>query len=467
MIISLGPYTDPENVSVGLNDLLICIEMPLFAIAHMYAFSHKDYIDPHHTFVARMPMYYAFRDAFGFLDVVEDSKATLRGEGMDYREFEPAEGLMHQGHGRDRRIRAGLRYSKGGQRKYWLPKTTEETHAPLLTQDMDHVVHLAPDLRPDTGEESSVWPEEVDNGYELPFGDLDEGDEELYAHSQKYLFGDYSYPCVDVSSESARTFIWDEEERILRDERGAWFSPIRGAQGQIAIQQRERPAWEGYGAVSYSRNQDGKGNVDIRPSRQFYDDEHTGDRVIDHGLDRTATIPAQPTDVMMKWTKTKKHDSQSQIPTSDGRSSTGSGSPRNNPKSNRIRSSPLISRENSGTNEPATLPSDAIDLVVEDSHAAEEEQIHERRKGETASRLGVSSHLKTVYRRRVGAEIDDGESGESRVGVGEGTVPGDDTDGESGRHTTQSGVIAREITPPPHARAHNYDGILDDDNPWV
>ena len=449
--------------------------MPLFAFAHMYAFSHKDYIDPQHTFVARMPMYYAFRDAFGLLDVVEDSKATLRGEGMDYREFEPAEGFMHQGSGRDRRIRAGLRYSKGGQRKYWLPKTTEETHAPLLTQDVDHVVHLAPDLRPETDEEASVWPDaEVDNGFELPFGDLDEGDEELYAHSQKYLFGDYNYPSVDVSCESARTFIWDEEERVLRNERGAWFSAIRGAKGQVAIQQRERPAWEGYGAVSHSQNQDGKGSVGTRPSKQFYDDEHTGDRVIDHGSVRDV-IPADPADVIMKWTRTGKHQSHSQTPSfnrpSSSTTSRSGSSPRNN---SRLRPSPPISHRNSRSNDPPTLPSDAVDLVVEDSHAAEEEHVHERRKGETAIRPLVSSHLKKVYHRGGGVETEDhGESGLRRVGVGEeDDDDDDDRDGDQDDRsdaTRDRGVIAREVTPPLHARVHayDYDDIPDNDNPWA
>ena len=88
----LGPYTDEEHISLGRVDTLICFEMPIFAIAHMYAFSHTDYIDRNVMYAARMPMYYAFRDAFGLKDVIEDARATLRGEGMDYREFEPAEG---------------------------------------------------------------------------------------------------------------------------------------------------------------------------------------------------------------------------------------------------------------------------------------------------------------------------------------------------------------------------------------
>jgi hypothetical protein len=56
----------------------------------------------------------------------EEIKAILRGEGMYYREYEPAEGMMHQGSGRDRRIEAGLRFSKGGKKMYWLPRVQNE-----------------------------------------------------------------------------------------------------------------------------------------------------------------------------------------------------------------------------------------------------------------------------------------------------------------------------------------------------
>ena len=123
-IKKLGPYTDKEHISLGLTDTLICLEMPLFAIAHLAAFSHQDYIEKKLAYVGRMPMRYAFRDAFGFKDVLEDARVTLNGQGMDYREFEPSEGHMHQGLGRERRIRAGLRYSHGGRGKYWLPQPT-------------------------------------------------------------------------------------------------------------------------------------------------------------------------------------------------------------------------------------------------------------------------------------------------------------------------------------------------------
>ncbi|TFK36226.1 organic solute transporter Ostalpha-domain-containing protein [Crucibulum laeve] len=518
VITKLGPYTDPENVSVGLNDTLICLEMPFFAIAHMYAFSYRDYIDPHHTFVARMPMYYAFRDAFGLLDVVEDSKATLRGEGMDYREFEPAEGFMHQGVGRERRIRAGLRYSKGGQRKYWLPKATadtqppgraervmnraitkiaggdqgEQVHAPLLQYEAEDVVHLAPDMQSPT-EEANVWGDaEIEDGYELPFGDLDDGDEELFEHSKKYLFGDYNYPCIDVSSESARTVMWDEEERVLRDERGAWFSPIRGAKGLATLQTRDRPAWQGYGAVGTTAPTNGKGR-----SRAIRDELDEGDgKVIDYEQDRVEG--AEPKDVKLKWTKVRSQDSRSashsqsphlrnQAEASSMPSSSGSSSGNS---ATRIRSPPSMSRDISRAT-ASPLPPDAVDLVVEDSDAAEEEQTRDRRKGEPSVR---GSGLRKVYRRGFTVRTEDGEHAEGEVEIEE---PGDDDrrrietgeeildaigdESEEGQARSSEsvdstewtreadGIVARAGTPPLHAqvKTHEHYHIPDDDNPWA
>lgn len=542
LITRLGPYTEPENVSVGLNDILICMEMPFFAFAHMYAFSYKDVIDPTHTFVARMPMYYAFRDAFGLLDVIEDTKATLRGEGMDYREFEPAEGFMHQGAGRDRRIRAGLRYSKGGQRKYWLPKTTEETrpagrtervvnsaikkvtgdreedsvYAPLLEEDAENVVHLAPDMQDHS--EDTIWSQgedETDDGYGLPFGDLEDADEELFAHSKRYLFGDYNYPCIDVSSESARTVIWTEEERVLRDERGAWFSPLRGAKGQIAIQQRGRSAWEGYGAV-------GSSNARQTPTRLTPPDQFYGTRdgnIIDHEQERNV-VPADPRDVHLHWTNNRAragskaqaagHNGQvrnvqrasryTPSPSPGGASpASGSGSASGSSPGlwhAELRVSPALSRRNSSAARGGSpvLPPDAVDLVVEDPGVAEEEQARERRKGEPTTR---GSGLRKVYRRGFVHEGDHGEVEAGEVEVGDAGAGYDSTrldlgervahtlegDGDHGHGTLYGaahsgytaewthnveGVIATSTTPPIHARLQTtpYD-ISDHENPWA
>jgi len=430
----LGPYKDAEHISVGLNDTLICLEMPFFAIAHNYAFSYRDFIDPGIWFVARMPFYYAFRDAFGLRDVIEDSKTTFLGEGMDYREFEPAEGLMHQGIGRERRIRAGLRYSRGGERKYWLPKPTtglpghgervvnraiarvtgrdqtEEIHAPLLSEQANSVVHLAPDMRSDE-EQHDIWESEVDtaeDGYELPFGDLDNAIEELYEHSRKYLFGDYNYPCIDVSSEKAREIIWSEEERVLRDERGAWFSPIRGGMRR------------GYGTVENSSHQTQNDSSTISNS---------------YIINRERAV----------------------VEGSQGLHS-GRATMANSPRT------------------PPSLSPDAVDLVVEDNEAGEKERTRERKKGEPAVH-GLGS--KRAYRRGFEAQLH-GESSkgqsevdveERRMGLGD-HVPGRDQDigGSSEPETWEAdnpeGVVARAQTPPAYAHI-TQNNLSTYENPWA
>ena len=521
-ITKLGPYTDSEHISLALIDTLICLEMPFFAFAHMFAFSFTDFIDPYRSYVARMPMYYAFRDAFGLLDVVEDSKSTLRGEGMDYREFEPSEGYMHQGAGRDRRIRAGLRYSKGGKRKYWLPKPSNGTqppgriergvnravttiagrdqgadvHAPLLVDDAEDVTHLAPDML--EAEEPSVWGDShAENGYELPFGDLDEGDEELFSHCKKYLFGDYNYPCIDVSSEDARTTMWDEEERVLRDERGAWFSPIRGSKGQVALEQREGPAWEGYGAVGTTlpRNLKGKGN------RPYHD--HEDARIIDFEQDRVP--PAQPTDVQLKWTKKRRGQgsrsaSQSQSPhlrNLPGLQAESPSSPSSAESSssaaNRIQLPSSRPRTNSRTLGSPTLPPDAVDLIVEDRDAAQEERTRERRKGEPTVR---GSALRKVYRRGFVApsgdggrtvvgevEVEDPDEGDAEVPVDIGEEIREAME-DHGKATERANEIrevprvddyleaeriaAKPEDPSLHARTFvDKYAVLGDENPWA
>ena len=480
VITSLGPYTHPENVSVGLNDLLICIEMPFFAIAHNYAFSFHDFINEKHTFVARMPMYRAFRDAFGAKDVIEDSKATLRGEGMDYREFEPVEGLMHQGVGLENRIRAGLRYSGGGRKKYWLPKTVEgsrpsgraegmvrgisgdeSVHAPLLEHQAGSGVHLAPDMMEEEAE--TIW-DAAENGYELPFGDIDETDEELFDHSKKYLFGDYNYPTIDVSSESARITIWIEEERVLRDEMGAWFSPIRGSKGVEAMKQREGFAWQGYGAVGNSStkplvppSQDGK------RSGAFYGGS-SEERIIDHEQERITAASGDSKGVVMKWTRVQRNDngggSRSRTTSHTRNNEAGArvhtvvAGTNSSGSSPRVGSLPVMSRTSSRSGVMANA--DAVDLVVEDSESRELGS-HERRKVDPSVR---GSMLKKVYERDFLAdgEVTEGAdvSGPEEVTISKVKAK---TDGNKFYEDTE---WTKNAVP-----AYRYDDIPDDHNPWA
>lgn len=494
VITKLGPYTDSEHISLALTDALVCIEMPFFAIAHQYAFSTVDFVDLHAKYVARMPMGYGFRDAFGIKDVVEDSKATFRGEGMDYREFESSEGFMHQGAGRDRRIRAGLRYSQGGKRKYWLPQPTsstrppgnmgrrvnrviervtghpeqaEEVYAPLLPDQADDVVHVAPDLQSPIDEEANLYSMHSPShtGLELPFGDLDSADEELFEESKKYLFGDYNYPVIDVSSEDARMRIWVEEERILRDERGVYFSPILGPN-------RSTHPGKGYGATDSGLHPDMRPRHDSQTSNsskgkgkvKVSDGAPIRDVVIDKEQDRLADSSSG--EILLKWTKLggelpkqtsrlrklsnrgKAHSSGS----SSGPSST-SGSPRDR----------TLSTSRTDNDRPV-LPPDAIDLVVEDAHAGHEESSRDRRRGEPAG-------LRKVYRRGYVVEGERGtEEGDVEVeSENTGVFSVDDVDVATHAEVAAVGDMTTTLatTPPAHTRilVDRYD--IHDENPWA
>ncbi|KAF9068532.1 organic solute transporter Ostalpha-domain-containing protein [Rhodocollybia butyracea] len=527
----LGPYTDSESISLGLTDTLICVEMPFFAVAHMFAFSHTDFIDRDKTYIGRMPISYAFRDAFGVKDVIEDTKATLRGEGMDYREFEPSEGFMHQGLGRERRIRAGLRYSKGGKGKYWLPSLNaaeppgqierginravqkvagrdqgEDVHAPLLQAEEEDVVHLAPDMVDGRDELVDLWSSSRvgEEGFELPFGDLNEEDEELYAHCKRYLFGDYNYPCIDASTEFARAAMWDEEERILRDEHGAWFSPIRGSKGLVSINQRH--ASGNYGAVGTTYDRGGS-------SREVPFDNEREERVLDMELEtEERKIPGA---VKMQWAKHRANQKSPSVSKSElthsqsphvrarveraatpGRASSSGSTPAGSPGAAQAMRSPPdpISRKNSSTPHNPPLPPDAVDLVVE-------------AKDNNDSKKGHS--LRKVYRRGFVARDDlgrpeergelelegDGVGDEERVEAGEEIaeriederepidsavehvvlggqgvnleteVPDRETlTGVGIEGDTSDVVVARATTPPVYAMPRSE---LDDGNPWA
>jgi hypothetical protein len=418
-IKQLGPYTDIEHISLGLTDLLICLEMPFFAIAHWYAFSHRDYIDSDITFVGRMPFRYALRDAFGHKDVMEDMKSTLRGEGMDYRAFEPSEGYIHQGLGRERRIKAGLRYSNGGRGKYWLPQPVtsavpgrvehaveratdadsfDDMHAPLLGDQAAQVV------RDETVQGISTA------GYDLTFGDPSEEDDALFTQSKQYLFGDYLYPCIDASTEAARLQMWEEEERILRDEHSAWDSDFKGHR-RVAQAQNN-----GYGAVGTADRPVAGGSG----SRSHSGSPLVEERHIDMEADRTPS--ADPHDVRLRWTAVGRAASSSK-PSSVPSSPKASNPPRPAPASrtqshssrppSAMRSSPpvqsLVRTDSHGSPRP-----DAVDLLIEDPQLAEEKLARDRRRGEPAVR---GSGLRKVFRRHYAPDGEDEieETGEETV----------------------------------------------------
>jgi len=490
VITKLGPYMDREKISLGLSDTLICLEMPVFAIAHLYAFSFTDFVDPDSSFVARMRIKYALKDSFGLKDVLEDSKATLRGEGMDYREFESSEGFMHQGVGRDRRIRAGLRYSQGGKRKYWLPQPIPETprgpvqkgwnraleaagrvrdedevHAPLLQNQVHDIIHNAPDLEQPIESDPALLLDEEDNqeGYGLSFGELDDVDEELFSNSRGYLFGDYNYPVIDASSEYARKVMWDEEERILSDVRGAYFSPILGPRtdgGQA----------RGYGATGNEHASSGKlKQVDVG----------TNPPVIDKANDRAPNLGTG--EVRLSWTKAPQKKKSQNLIRNDSHPSSSSSS-----SSSPSAGSPGRGNKRSAPPTPQNqkrpiLPPDAVDLIVEDDEAAEE-ITKERRTSDPAIRTLNTGGLRRVYRRGyVAKDVEGQDQGKGEVEVDNEPVGEVAQQVEGGVEVVAGGdgeerllvaedrdeMVVQAESPPAHARALLDSALKDEDNPWA
>ncbi|KAF4971765.1 hypothetical protein FZEAL_9756 [Fusarium zealandicum] len=180
-------YTS-DNLAAAIQDALICIEMPIFAVAHWYAFSWHDFAD-NNILSARMPLNHAFRDAFGIRDLIEDSKMTFRGDSYGYRIFDSGDKVMAHEDSKSRlaRLKEGMRYERGGKGKYWIPKPGEvNSTTPLLQSNGE-----ASNNRPDQINENTH------NTFDEPELDVDE--DRLYAQARQLEFGDWNYPVITAS----------------------------------------------------------------------------------------------------------------------------------------------------------------------------------------------------------------------------------------------------------------------------
>jgi hypothetical protein len=178
------PEYTPDNLAAAIQDALICVEMPAFALAHWYAFSWHDYAD-NTVSSARMPVKYAMRDAFGVVDLIEDSKETFRGDKYSYRVFDSSgKVIAHEdSSSRFARLKDGMRYKRGGEAKYWIPKPGEvrgemSANTPLLSSNggPSGSGHTA------TKYTDGTVPETV----------LDPDDESLYGKARELKFGDWN-----------------------------------------------------------------------------------------------------------------------------------------------------------------------------------------------------------------------------------------------------------------------------------
>ncbi|QPC72686.1 hypothetical protein HYE68_003438 [Fusarium pseudograminearum] len=180
-------YTS-DNLAAAIQDALICVEMPIFAVAHWYAFSWHDFAD-NSILSARMPLRHAFKDAFGIRDLIEDSKLTFRGDTYGYRIFDSGDKVMAHEDSKSRlaRLKEGMRYERGGKGKYWLPKPGEiNSTTPLLRGN---------------GESSDNRPDQINENthgtFEEPEVDPDE--DRLYEQARQLEYGDWNYPVITAS----------------------------------------------------------------------------------------------------------------------------------------------------------------------------------------------------------------------------------------------------------------------------
>ncbi|OJJ59055.1 hypothetical protein ASPSYDRAFT_997059 [Aspergillus sydowii CBS 593.65] len=184
-----GDYT-PDNLAAAIQDSLTCFEMPIFAVAHWYAFSWHDYADSTVS-AARLPVIYALRDSFGAKDLIEDTKITLRGENYGYRLFDSGDHIIahEESNSRVRRVMHGMRYERGGKGKYWIPKPGEvNSRTPLLAGSEGR-----------SGTRRSSTLDRYRSRSESEETALDNDDEKLFSQARELEFGDFNYPVITAN----------------------------------------------------------------------------------------------------------------------------------------------------------------------------------------------------------------------------------------------------------------------------
>ena len=197
-------YGSADNLAAAIQDALICFEMPMFAVGHWYAFSWHDYADVTIS-AARMPVKFALRDAFGPRDLIEDSKETFGGKQYEYRTFDTGDNVLahEESDSRVARMREGMRYSRHGKGKYWIPKPGEANIRTPLLQD--------PRARAggSTSRSPSMSHGSVDEG-EIDGGGVDAEDERLFESAKALEFGDWNYPVITAHIPSHERWLHPE-----------------------------------------------------------------------------------------------------------------------------------------------------------------------------------------------------------------------------------------------------------------
>jgi hypothetical protein len=181
-------YKSADSLAAAIQDALICIEMPIFAVAHWYAFSWHDYADVTIS-AARMPVRYALRDSFGLRDLVEDTKETFSGNKYEYRLFDTGDNVLahEESSSRVARMMEGMRFERGGKGKYWIPKPGDaNSRTPLLGNGDGPSRSHSPVKQPANSDGAA------DYGSGANDDDLDPNDERLYERAKALEYGDWN-----------------------------------------------------------------------------------------------------------------------------------------------------------------------------------------------------------------------------------------------------------------------------------
>ncbi|KAL4739285.1 organic solute transporter Ostalpha-domain-containing protein [Aspergillus similis] len=238
-----GDYT-PDNLAAAIQDSLTCFEMPVFAVAHWYAFSWHDYADSTIS-AARLPVKYALRDAFGAKDLIEDTKMTMRGENYAYRVFDSGDHIIPhaESNSRVRRVMHGMRYERGGKAKYWIPQPGEVNSRTPLLGGFDG----------SSGSRRNSTLDRYRSRSESEETTLDDSDERLFSQARELEFGDFNYPVITANL-------------VPRDQRLASPAPVRSTQ-QPTMVKKARKSRKSHASSSGRKTSEGHASRSSRPER--------------------------------------------------------------------------------------------------------------------------------------------------------------------------------------------------------
>lgn len=193
------PGYSPDNLAAAIQDALICFEMPIFSLAHWYAFSWHDYADDTIS-AARMPVKYALRDAFGPRDLIQDTKDTFGGKHYEYRYFDAHDNVLahEDSSSRQARMAEGMRYERNGKGKYWIQKPGASEHEPLLSKVTHGSRARAMSPGPNRGLQSPKYGTTSENDSGDEEVTLNPEDEKLFDNARALEFGDWNYPVIEA-----------------------------------------------------------------------------------------------------------------------------------------------------------------------------------------------------------------------------------------------------------------------------